>query len=61
MKDLFVGLGLALVLEGLIWALFPGGGKKMLAATADAPESTLRTLGALAVATGVGIVWLVRG
>ncbi len=61
MRDLFVGLGLALVLEGLIWALFPGTGRKMLAATAEAPEPTLRTLGAAAVAIGVGIVWIVRG
>jgi len=33
----------------------------MLAATAEAPEPTLRTLGAAAVAIGVGIVWIVRG
>ncbi|MEM9026868.1 MAG: DUF2065 domain-containing protein [Pseudomonadota bacterium] len=61
MTDLLVAVGLVFVLEGLIWALFPGAGRAMLAAAAGAPESQLRILGTLAVAVGVGIVWFVRG
>lgn len=61
MSDLAVGVGLVLVIEGLLWALAPRFGRKMLAATAEVPESSLRLGGTLAVAAGVVIVWLVRG
>ncbi|MGH6866477.1 MAG: DUF2065 family protein [Methyloceanibacter sp.] len=61
MNDLAVAVGLVLVLEGLLWALAPGLGRKALEATGDVPESYLRFAGAIAVATGVLIVWLVRG
>jgi uncharacterized protein YjeT (DUF2065 family) len=61
MDDLAVAIGLVLVIEGLLWALAPGVGRKLLAATADAPESALRLAGAFAVAVGVFLVWLIRG
>ena len=61
MSDLFVGIGLVLVIEGLIWALAPAAGIRMLAVAATAPHQALRLFGLVAVAIGVGIVWLVRG
>jgi hypothetical protein len=61
MRDLAVGLGLVLVIEGLLWALAPRFGRKVLAATEEVPESSLRLAGAVAVAAGVLVVWLVRG
>jgi uncharacterized protein YjeT (DUF2065 family) len=61
MSDLAVAIGLVLVIEGLLWALAPRLGRKLLEATAEAPESSLRMAGALAVAAGVFIVWMVRG
>jgi uncharacterized protein len=61
MSDLVVAIGLVLVLEGLLWSLFPGLGRKLLETTAGAPESSLRIAGAVAVALGVAVVWLVRG
>lgn len=61
MSDLVVAIGLVLVIEALLWSLWPGLGRKLLEATADAPESSLRVAGAVAVALGVAIVWLVRG
>ncbi|GBE43977.1 MAG TPA: DUF2065 domain-containing protein [Rhizobiales bacterium] len=61
MVDLLVAVGLVLVIEGLLWALAPGFGRRMLDAASKMPESSLRTAGALAVAAGVLIVWLVRG
>lgn len=61
MSDLAVGLGLVLVIEGLIWALAPGIGRRFLEAAARMPEAELRVSGAGAVAIGVLIVWLVRG
>ncbi|HUU24734.1 MAG TPA: DUF2065 family protein [Methyloceanibacter sp.] len=61
MDDLAVAIGLVLVIEGLVWALVPRFGRKLLEATSDAPESALRLAGTLAVAAGVLLVWLVRG
>jgi uncharacterized protein YjeT (DUF2065 family) len=61
MRDLLVGAGLVLVIEGLLWAAAPRLGLRLLAAAADLPESALRTAGAAAMAIGVIVVWLVRG
>jgi uncharacterized protein YjeT (DUF2065 family) len=60
MRDLFVALGLVLVIEGAVWALAPRLGRRLLEATADVPEQTLRLAGLAAVTGGVLIVWLVR-
>jgi uncharacterized protein len=61
MKDFVVALGLVLVIEGLIWAMFPGYALKMLQTAAQIPPSSLRTVGAVVMAAGVLVVWLVRG
>lgn len=61
MKDLIVAAGLVLVIEGLIWALSPASALRMLATAARTPEQTLRAGGAVAVAIGCGLVWLIRG
>lgn len=61
MNDLVVGLGLVFVIEGLLWALAPQIGTKMLEAAAGTPPSSLRAYGWGAVAAGLLIVWLIRG
>jgi uncharacterized protein YjeT (DUF2065 family) len=61
MSDLLVGVGLVLVIEGLLWAVAPRFGFRMLQAAVDTPEDKLRIGGAAAVAVGVLVVWLVRG
>ena len=61
MSDLVVAIGLVHVIEGLLWSLFPGLGRKLLEATAGVSEASLRVAGAVAVALGVAVVWLVRG
>lgn len=61
MVDLVVAFGLVLVIEGLLWALAPGLGRRMLEAASEMPDTTLRTAGAVAVGAGVLVVWLVRG
>jgi uncharacterized protein YjeT (DUF2065 family) len=61
MSNLAVALGLVLVIEGALWALAPGLGRKFLEATAEMPESTLRLAGATAAALGVLVIWFVRG
>lgn len=61
MSDLTVAIGLVLVIEGLLWALVPGAARRMLEIAAETPQNTLQTFGWVAVATGLGLVWLVRG
>ena len=61
MGDFGVAIGLVLVIEGLLWALAPRMGRKLLEATSETPESSLRLAGTLAVAAGVFIVWMARG
>ncbi len=61
MGDLFVAVGLVLVIEGLLWALAPDLGRRMLEMTASLPDVQLRQAGWIAVAAGALLVWLVRG
>ena len=61
MDDLAVAIGLVLVIEGLLWALAPRMGRKLLEAASETSESSLRLAGTLAVAAGVLIVWIARG
>jgi uncharacterized protein YjeT (DUF2065 family) len=61
MSDLVVALGLVMVIEGLLWAAAPQFGLKLLEAAAHTPEHVLRSAGAVAVAAGCVVVWLMRG
>ena len=61
MTDLIVGIAIALVLEGIFYALFPDQMKAKMAQLLTAPSSSLRIGGVVALAIGVFIVWLVRG
>lgn len=61
LADLIVAIGIAVALEGAIYALFPDRMKKLLLQVLAMPPSTLRTGGILAAVTGVVIVWMVRG
>lgn len=61
MSNIVVALGLVLVIEGTLWALAPGLGRRLLQAAAETPESNLRLIGAAAVTIGVLVIWLVRG
>lgn len=61
MSDFAVAIGLALALEGLLYALFPNAMKRMAARALEVPGDTLRLMGAVSLASGVAIVWMVRG
>lgn len=61
MTDLALGLALALVIEGVVYALFPAGMKRLMLRALSLPEATLRQGGLAAVLLGFGIVWLLRG
>lgn len=61
MSDLFVALGLVLVIEGVLYGGLPQLAKRLAAEVLTMPEQVLRVSGLVAVALGVVIVWLVRG
>jgi uncharacterized protein YjeT (DUF2065 family) len=61
MSDLLVAIGLVMVIEGLLWAVAPQLGLRLLTAAQQTSDQALRTAGAAAVAGGVVLVWLVRG
>lgn len=61
MSDLIVAIGLVLVIEGALYALFPGGMQRMMQQMQAVAPSSLRTTGLVAAAIGLVIVWLVRG
>ena len=51
-------LGLAIIIEGLCWTLFPGGMRRALLQLLPLPESRLRIVGLIALAVGLGLVAL---
>jgi uncharacterized protein len=61
MSDLFVAIGLIFAIEGIIFAAFPLGTKRAMAAALDTPDGRLRIIGLVSALVGVLIVWLVRG
>ena len=60
MSDFLTALGLAFVIEGVLYALFPGPMRRIVERLTAEPERTLRLAGLGAAAAGVGLVWLVR-
>ena len=54
-------MGLVLVIEGLVYGGFPALARKLAAEVVSVPENVLRIGGLVAIAIGVGVVWLVRG
>ncbi|MER9425708.1 DUF2065 family protein [Mesorhizobium sp. M0317] len=60
-QDFLAAIGLVLVVEGLVYGGFPGLAKRLAGEVLSTPEIALRIVGLVAIAIGVGIVWLVRG
>ena len=60
MVDLVTAVGLAVAIEGVLYALFPTVMKKVMVQVLAQPLSSLRTAGLVAAIVGVGIVWLIR-
>jgi len=59
--DFLTAFGLVLVIEGVLYALFPGVVRRMLALLITQPPVAVRAAGLAGAALGVVIVWLVRG
>jgi len=60
MDDLLAALGLVLVLEGALYALFPQAMINMLRKLPEVPPASLRLMGIVAVALGWLLVKWVR-
>ena len=58
--DLFTALALVLVIEGLIYALFPDAMKRMMASILQLPSSSIRSAGLLAAIVGLVLIWIIR-
>jgi uncharacterized protein len=59
-RDFGTALALALVIEGVAYALFPDLMKRLIGQMLPVPAATLRMLGLAAACAGVGFVWLAR-
>jgi uncharacterized protein YjeT (DUF2065 family) len=60
-NDLWTALGLVLVIEGLLYAAFPGPMRSAMRAALALPPATVRLLGLGAAVFGLVWIWLVRG
>lgn len=61
MQDFLTALALVLAIEGALYALFPGGMRRMMQQMMEQPEARIRALGLFCAALGVIGVWLIRG
>ncbi len=59
--DILTGIALVLVIEGLVYALAPSLIERLLEALREMPIETRRNLGLMTFATGIVLLWLVRG
>ncbi|WP_146344626.1 DUF2065 domain-containing protein [Phaeobacter marinintestinus] len=58
MATIFLALGLVLIVEGLVWVLAPSLLEQLLEMLRDLPHSARRQVGALAVVTGLILLWI---
>ena len=60
--ELFL-LGIALVMffEGILYALFPDGMKRMMVSVLELPSNTLRIAGLVTAVAGLFFIWLIHG
>ena len=61
MTDFLAALGLVFVIEGLIFAAFPGPAKRAMQSVLETPELSLRLIGIGSAVVGLILVALVRG
>lgn len=60
MGDFLAAFGLVFVIEGLIFAAFPGPAKRAMMSVIETPEASLRLIGVGSAVVGLVVVWLVR-
>jgi uncharacterized protein len=60
MADLVAALGLALAIEGIVFAAFPDAMQRAMLDAAQSPKERMRLVGIVSAALGVVIVWAAR-
>jgi len=60
MFDLIAALGLALAVEGILFAAFPEGVRRAMYEAAHTPSDRMRVVGIISAIVGVVIIWLAR-
>jgi uncharacterized protein YjeT (DUF2065 family) len=60
MVDLVAALGLALAIEGIVFAAFPDAMQRAMLDAAQSPKERMRLVGIVSAALGVVIVWAAR-
>lgn len=61
MQELISALGILLVVEGALYALFPIAMKRMMVTVQQMPESSLRMAGMTFACLGTLLVWFLHG
>jgi len=61
MKELVIALGLLLLIEGMLYAIFPSKMKNMLKIVEKLQVNQLRAGGLLFATIGFVIIWYVKG
>jgi uncharacterized protein YjeT (DUF2065 family) len=61
MEDFLAAVGLVFVIEGLMFAAFPGPAKRAIESVLETPDASLRAIGIGSAVVGLVLVWLVRG
>ena len=61
MDDLWAALGLVLVIEGALYALFPDGMRNVLRRSLELPATAVRAAGIVGAGSGLVVIWLIRG
>jgi uncharacterized protein YjeT (DUF2065 family) len=60
MSDLIAALGLALAVEGILFAAFPDSMRRAMYEAAHSPSDQMRIVGIVSAVIGLGVIWLVR-
>ena len=60
MLDLIAALGLALAVEGILFAAFPEGMRRAMAEAAQSPADRMRIVGLVSALAGLAVIWLAR-
>ncbi len=60
MDEFVIAIGLVLVIEGVLYALFPEGMQRMMAMALTQPSRTLRVTGMIAAFLGFAVVWTIK-
>jgi uncharacterized protein YjeT (DUF2065 family) len=60
MLDLIAALGLALAVEGILFAAFPEAMRRAMYEAAHSPGDRMRVVGLISAVAGIAIVWVIR-